>query len=571
MFKTMSIRLSLALCLVYLALTGCDRQAEEGEPAPAGLLRYVPADTPYVFAMIEPLPDDIADKFEPKLDLLLMAYRDLLQAIVEASASAAVESEQPDEAAAIGAELAGLMSVEGLNGAGIDRNSTIVLYGAGLLPVMRMTLSDGDLFEAAIARIEEKANESMSTAMIGGQRYRFAGDDKARLIIAVIEDEIVLSIVPANVSDDILRTVLGLTLPATSIADSGELQEIFDDYGFERNSVGLIDVERIVATFLEDQTGVNAELLALMDYDRTQLTDVCWSEIREMSGVVPRVVTGYSEMTVDRFSSNTIIEVRSDIAAGLATLAAPVPGLGSDQSGLLAFGMSMDILAARRFYEARLDAIEADECDLFSELQAGVTSGRQALQQPIPPIVYELKGFLAVIEDIQGMDLANKRPPSSADIRFLLAADNAAGLLAMGAMFSPEIAALQVEPNGKPVRFESPQLAGVTDAAYVAMTESALAISVGKGTETRLADMLAATIRSPHPFMSMDMDADRYYDFIAQTIVIEDDGDDETPPELKKAIGDVMRVLGDMFSRITFKIEFTERGVEFPSAIIFSD
>jgi len=413
----------------------------------------------------------------------------------------------------------------------------------------------------------------MSVATIEGQSYRYAGDDEGRLVVAVIDNEIVLSIVPTNLPDELLKSVLGLTLPKSSMADSGELQKIIDDNDFLTHSVGRIDFERIVATFLDDQSGVNEELLALMEYDGSVLDDVCRSEIREMSGIFPRIVTGYSEMSVDRFVSNTILEVRSDIAAGLATLPAPVPGLGTDQGGLLAFGMSVDLLAAREFYTARLDALQADpyECELFADLQEGLEQARTALNQPIPPIVYSFKGFVAVVEDIEGMDLANSQPPTSADIRVLVTTDNAAGLLAMGAMFSPEIAGLDIKPDGKPVRFESQRLAGVVDAAYVAMTDTALAMSIGQGTEARLGDMLSAAVNEPHPFASMEMDAARYYEFISKTMVIEDDEEDPTPPELKAAFGETMAAAGQVFSRMKVRVEFTERGIEFPSTIELSE
>lgn len=582
MFKAKFPKTILVLCLLSVVAIGCNGSTDESgtvsvTASDPGLLRYVPADSPYIFAMVDPLPDDIADMFEPKLDLMLAAYRDLLQTIVEMSAAKASDSEEadglPDEANEVLNELAGLLSVEGFSNAGIDRNTTMVMYGSGLLPVLRMTVSDGDLLEATIARIEEKANDSMSVATIAGQSYRFAGDDKAQLVIAVIEDDFVLSIVPTKLPEELLKAVLGLTLPDTSIAATGELQKIIDDNKYVHHSVGLIDIERIVATFLDDQSGVNAELLALMDYDGSALDDTCKSEIRAISGIVPRIITGYTEMSVDRFTSNTIFEIRGDIAAGLATLPAPVPGLGGGQGGLAAFGMSIDLLAARDFYAARLDAIEADpyECDLFADFQGSVAQGREALNQPVPPVVYGLKGFLAVVEDIEGMDLANDQPPTSAEARILVAADNAAGLLAMGAMFSPEIAALEIQPDGEPVRFESPQLDGVIDAAYVAMTEDALAISIGQGTEARLGEMLTAAIHDPHPFMIMEMDAARYYELIAETMVLEEDEEDPTPPELKAAIAELMTVTGDMFSRMTFQIEFTGRGIEMPSTVVFAD
>ncbi len=580
MLKAIPFKAVLAFCFLSLAVLACTDSSDKTASAPTldpGLLKYVPADTPYVFAMLDPLPDEVADKLEPRIDAILKSYQGVLRTVVQISAEKLAESEDdkglPEEAAAALEEFAGLLTIEGFRSAGIERDSTMVMYGVGLLPVLRMTLSDGKLLDAAIARIEAKAKDSMSVATIEGQSYRYAGNDQGRLIIAVIDDEFVLSIVPTNLPDDLLKTVLGLTLPTTSIADSGELQKIIDDNGFLSHSVSLVDFERIVATFLDDQSGVNQELLALMEYDGSELGDDCKAEIREMAGIAPRIVAGYTEMSVDKFVSNMILQVRSDIATGLATLPAPVPGLGSEQGGLIAFGMSIDMIAARSFYTERLDAMEADpyECDLFAEIQEGVEQGREALNQPIPPIVYGFKGFLAVVENINGMDLANNRPPTSADLRVLVATDNAEGLLAMGAMFSPEIAALDIQPDGEPVKFESRQLAGVVDMAYVAMTDNALALSIGEGTKARLGEMLSAAINEPHPFLSMEIDADRYYDFIANTMVVEDDEEDQTPPELKAAISEIMVVVGDMFSRMAFQVEFTERGIEFPSTMELSD
>ena len=576
MFKAKTLKTVLAFGVLSLAIIACTDSSDETNSATVqdtGLLKYVAADTPYVFAMLKPLPDDVADKLEPKINAVLKSYQGALRTFIKIGAESEDEDSLPDEAAAALEEFLGLLSIEGLRSVGIQRDSTMVFYGVGLLPVMRITLSDGDLLDAAIARIEEEAKGSMSVATIDGHSYRYAGDESGRLVIAVIDGDFVLSIVPTKLPDELLKSVLGLTLPSLNIADSGELQTIIDDNNFMPYSVGMVDIERIAATFLDDQLGVNQELLALMNYDGSSLDDVCKAEIREMSAIAPRIVTGYTEMSVDQFVSNTILEVRSDIATGLATLSAPVPGLGSDQGGLFALGMSIDLLAARSFYSERLDAMDADpyECELFAELQQSVEQGRQVLNSPVPPIAYSFKGFLVVVEDIQGMDLANGQPPTSADIRILVTTDNAAGLLAMGAMFSPEMAGLNIQPDGKPVKFESQQLAGVVDAAYVAMTDNALAISVGQGTEARLGDMFTAAINEPHPFMSMEMDASRYYDFVANSMLIEDDEEDKTPPEFKAAISEITGVVGKLFSRMKFRIEFTERGVEFPATVELSN
>jgi hypothetical protein len=41
------------------------------------LLQYIPADTPYVFAMTKPLPQHLQDRFEPAIDKTLSVYRQI--------------------------------------------------------------------------------------------------------------------------------------------------------------------------------------------------------------------------------------------------------------------------------------------------------------------------------------------------------------------------------------------------------------------------------------------------------------------------------------------------------------
>ena len=69
MFKTVSFKTIFALCFLSLAIVACtDSSDDKASALGAGLLKYVPADSPYVFAMLDPLPDEVADKLEPKVD-----------------------------------------------------------------------------------------------------------------------------------------------------------------------------------------------------------------------------------------------------------------------------------------------------------------------------------------------------------------------------------------------------------------------------------------------------------------------------------------------------------------------
>jgi hypothetical protein len=572
--RTFFVQLIFAV-LILGGISSCSKPDEQGG-LDSSLLQYVPADTPYVFANPEPLPDDVLDKLEPGIDTMLRAYATLIRTVVDVELEKAGEDngtaeEDADRMDAVAAELESLMTLDGLRSAGIGRESTMVLYGEGLLPVFRLQLTDSALMEQTISRIEETADMKMATGTIGKQSYRFAGGEEGRLILALVDNDMVVTVVPASHTDELLKSVLGLSKPSKSIADSGELLQLMEADKFEPYYLLSIDVKRIVATFLDEQSGSNAELLAMMQYDASGLSDVCKTEIREMAGIAPRIIAGHTEFNTKRVSSNFIVELRQDIADGLATLVAPVQGLGLTKGGLFSFGISLDMLAAREFYSSRLDAMEADpfECENFAELQAGVVQGRELLKQPIPPVAYSIKGFLAVIDALEGMDIAHQQPPTSVDASFLLSTDNPQGLVAMGTLFSPELAALDLQPDGKPMKLDLPPVSPAVSEAYIAMKDNALAISLGQGGADRIVELFDKDFADPAPFMSMFMDAGQYYGFVADSMLFAQSADSETPLEVTAAMSDLMRAMEGWFGETSVNVHFTERGVEMPTTVEF--
>ncbi len=589
MSKSVNTKLAFATIFVAMMNVACEKTDK------ASLLDYVPADSPYVFASIAPLPDEVFDKLEPKMDRIFRSYAILLREIagmaMEETAEEGEGSEKAENVAAVIAELSSLMSVDGLRGAGFDRQSTAVIYGNGLLPVLRIEVSDGALFESALSRIEEKAGEKMDITTIAGSPVRHVVAEDAKVLIAIHEKQVVISVAPAAFSDDQLAELLGLSAPKSSIADSGVLQSIANEYGFNDYFVGYIDLERIAEMVTGDANSLDEDLIALLKEleksdestetsdaedvaDSGELSDVCRAEIRSVAGVMPRIVMGYTAISPERFDSQFIIELRDDIATSLAALTAPVPGLGEDTGGLMSFGMSIDVMAMRNFYEAQLDALDAEPflCDEFADIQAGVAQGRMALQQPVPPMIYDFRGFVGVIEDIEGLDMAKRTPPTSVDGQFLLAMDNAPALVSLGAMLSPELAGLDLQPDGEPIQLDMPQAQALGGDVYVAMTDDALALSVGDGAETELAQMLNADATNNGTFLSFGMDAARYYTFIGEAMALsEPDDEDEMTPEFRAAMQDMMLAVAEIYDRMLVDVKLTEKGIVIDSSVTLRD
>ena len=277
----------------------------------ADLLKYIPADTPYVFASTDPLPSDLADKIEPTIDGLLKSYQQMLRYVVaEQAAKISAEEGGADRAeqfSGVAEEFLSLMSLDGIRGAGIERDTAFAFYGNGLLPVLRLELSDSGLFDSAIAKIEEKADEPLLIGEAGGKKYRYIDAEKIRVIIATLDEQAVITIVPSEFDESQVALALGLKKPAKSLKKSKEIARITKEYGFSDYFIGYIDNERIAEIFTGNATDFDKELFSALGQELPQPTEVCAAEIMATVSIAPRIVLGYSDVTAEQINGALIV------------------------------------------------------------------------------------------------------------------------------------------------------------------------------------------------------------------------------------------------------------------------
>ncbi len=582
MLKTSPIRALVLGALALLLVAACSGGSSDTSALTdeSSLLRFVPADTPYVFATGAPLPDDLLDALEPKINEMMEVYQVFLDEILAStlrSGSKDIDEEEARKMAAIASELVSIFSVDGMRAAGIERDSEMVLFGNGLLPVLRVEVTDEKLFEKALADIEQAADEEMATATLDGHSYRYIGDEEMRFAVGVFEGNAVLTILPADFDEAQLKQLFGLTLPANNLAATTVLADIVEKYDFSNHYIGYLDTLKFASIFLEQPTGLNAGLLKGADFDPASIPEVCKTEIRRLAGTMPRMVIGYDEISLDAISANIIMELRPDLSQALAKVVAAVPGLGLDQGGLFSFGMSANLLEWRNFYEERLNAMESEpfRCEYFADLQASVDKGRELLNQPLPPVVYGIKGFNAVIEDLgDDYDFSSGQPPKKVDANIVIAMDDAPSLVAMGTMFSPELAELNLQADGVPVDLQIAQVKSVAADAYAAMLDDRLAIAIGEGAEKKAASALNAKSAVPAPAFGMTMDAAKYYKLLATSMAMQAQDDDAKAamsPEAQKALQDMMQLLSETYDRMSMDVRFTEHGAEVRTKVTLQD
>ena len=116
--------------------------------------------------------------------------------------------------------------------------------------------------------------------------------------------------------------------------------------------------------------------------------------------------------------------------------------------------------------------------------------------------------------------------------------------------------------NGeRTVALNMQQVAMVADSAFVAMTDDAIAVSIGNGAADRSAAALAADPPSPPMTMGMDIDASKYYELMAMSVMEPVAGEDPISLEARESMRDALLEWSRLLDRTGFNVRFTESGI----------
>ncbi|BBI60185.1 hypothetical protein HSBAA_14910 [Vreelandella sulfidaeris] len=92
---------------------------------------------------------------------------------------------------------------------------------------------DEDAFRETLQRILTKADLNPSTATTNGTDYWvLTPEGPVNAILAIIDQQLLLSLVPQDASDELLAQVLGSTPPDSNIGDTSALAELEQRHGF---------------------------------------------------------------------------------------------------------------------------------------------------------------------------------------------------------------------------------------------------------------------------------------------------------------------------------------------------
>ncbi|HLU67941.1 MAG TPA: hypothetical protein VKZ63_16765, partial [Kofleriaceae bacterium] len=386
-----------SVLLVAIAAVGCKKdKASDSEPAKAdenraaaaqvtapSLFAHIPADTPYVLASFEALPASywkmVGDSVRPMMEPLL------------AELAAAPDGEPAAMfARGLARELQGNLNEAGFKKLfGLSSSARWAVYGVGLVPVLRVELADPAALTGTVERLAKEAGLTLPTATLGDRSYWRFDDGDAVVVVAVADQQIVLSVGPAPLVDKALPFIVGTEKPTPNMADGGAIKETLARHGFSSYGAGYIDSAKLL------------NVLTVADFFKAAAGDgmpeACKPKLAELAGRFPRLAIGYDEVSEQATAMRLVLEMDKGLVGKLSELQVEVPGMVGGkltEPALLGFGAGVDLVKAQALALELADGLAAFGAACNPSLVEDAAEMKAEVGKPLPPPLAKVRGGL---------------------------------------------------------------------------------------------------------------------------------------------------------------------------------
>jgi len=477
--------------LASLVAACSNKNAATDDNAP---LSFVPADTPYAAANLEPTPQPVYDAWAQRMKTYWPTMLQMYQGMLDQASDKA-----NDPNAQRGIKIAKALIEEfntddpmaRIRSMGFKPDARYAFYGVGLVPVIRTELGDPAALKAEIAKIETKIGEKVPTAKVGNQDFWFLGDQKAMAVAAIEGNQLVLSILPVNADDSLKQAILGLTKPAQNLGTAGALQAIAKQYGYSNYGIGFVDFVKLTQRLSSPPAGTDAQFAKALDIPFAGVDPACQADYLEIAHKFPRFVGGVEEISTQRVRIGAQMEIDGSIAAPLAAALNAAPGTGAPGDGVFDISLSLPVLKLKDFWIKQADAVAAKPytCPHLTSLNQGFADSKAKVDVTVPPPFSDFTGVRFALDKL---DMKQGSPVPDVFAKFAMRTSNPVAVLAMAQLAVPQLATIKVQPDGKSVLLPAGIVPMSTQPIAVAMTSDTIGLSSGAGEDATLGAFVAA-------------------------------------------------------------------------------
>lgn len=562
-------RLCIAAIAAALMIAGCGEseteapESQESSPAASAsaaanrFLANIDADTTYIYANLERLPQSVVDKAWAMNDASARSNQAIFDALAEGEDVSAEMNALIEQARA-------LSTREGWEAAGLHANPLYAIYGVDLMPFAELELSDGAAFNELVTRVEADLDQPLQRRDIEGvEVIWFEIAEGFGIAMQHDQDSVTVAVIPDDAV--MLTRVAGQYEPADAMS-ADTLQAFNREIGFSNHGSGFMDWQRMVDALLTGEAAISR--LTHEPGHQQALTSVienpaCVAEYQAVTEALPRMVFGYTRLTESHADFLARQETSAELAAGLSPIARAPVSIDRELAGLFNFGLAFDLVAAREFARGLVDGwvVNPPQCPSFAEIAAQAPKLQESLNRPIPPVVTNLNGLFLEAESLSLGE--NGIPTGGGTLSFFMR--NPQLLVGMAQMFSPAVAELQLEPGGEPQPVPDgaiPQLQQLDLKAWLAMGENAIGIAIGEDNVEALTEAIQAT-SADDLLLAGRFDFDVLIDLVDMAeATLGDTGGEEAAMGLAAQRAQY-EALAEIYDKAGFKIRLGDKGIDF--------
>lgn len=495
-----------------LFLAACNQESEQATVAVKTntnpLLAYVPSDTAYVFANLEPTPTDITDayiaRFQPALDVI---SNEIAQFQTNYASGTYGDNQAAKLATAVLDELGGSLSADNLVTLGISLQAHHAIYAMGIFPVVRIELDDAQKFRDAIARIEVKMGFEIPEKDLHGSAYWQLSEEgvPVGLYIAILDQQLAFSAFPVNAESSLLAAFLGQEMPAESLASTNALAIMNSKKGYTGYGSGIIDLQRLADELLNTDSVTRSYLGPEITQKIPALDAVCTAEIKAMVAKAPRMTGGSTTLTANEIGIRYELEIEDSLAQSLASLVSDTP-VAEDGDQLLAGSVAIQVGKLRSFVLEKVTAIAATpyECAMLQDLNQSAAELVTQLNIPMPPMINNLMGIRILVDDFNPAS----QPLQGAGL-VALHVDKPEMFVGMASMLVPGFDNLDLANQTEPVRIPAELLHMEGFEVSALMGDNAIGAAIGEQQAKGLKAFMAARPQAGGTFFSASYDLSR--------------------------------------------------------------
>jgi len=569
----MNFARTLALiATIALLLVACNREANDAavtvKENTNPLLAYVPADTAYVFAALEPSPKEITDayieRFQPVLDVI---SNQVIQFRTDYDSGEYQDNKIAKLATAVLDELGGSVNAGGLEKLGITMQTHHTFYAMGVFPVIRIGLSDAQELRNAISRIETKMGFELPIQDLNGTSYWRVAEEgmPVGVYIAILDQQLAISLFPTGAEDNLLASFLGREMPAQSMASTNALAIMKKKKGYTGYGSGILDLQKLADEMLNPDSATHSYLGEDMHFDPASLDAVCIAEAKAMLAKAPRMTAGTTVLSANEIGMRYELEIESSLASGLAALVSDTP-VAEDGDHLLSGSLAIQVGKLRTFVLDKVNAIVASpyQCSELEELNQNAMELVTQLNIPMPPMVNNLMGARIRLDDF---DPTGEIPQGEGLLAIHV--DKPEMFVGMASMMVPGFDTLDLANQSEPVRIPPEILHMEGLDVFAMMSDTAIGASIGEQQAAGLGEFMASKPQDGGTFFSVSYDMARQMELqaaMSEHMNGNSDSDHSQVDELAEAVKESYTA---MLGRSHLEMSFTGTGLVIDSKITF--